>query len=268
MLSKVTAVCLSLIWLTTGYAQCQLESKSWDDLPHVGLRPSAEGLQIKAKGFTVSTAELWDVDHDTGRSVSIEHPNKLVTGNYHWLQLSGFVSSCSIELATTYYDAKRAPSPRHLLKQDKASLVITPIDLPKEHQQFRGKESWWFEVRKEGRKMANQIVYYRDSVGNRLSLITNEEGRVQVTFPDYITDTGMQQANHGRPPVRQFSLWLSSDDQQHISGFEYRYAPNPDNLHSLLWGGILACLGMVASVLLLVRIKRPKKRRATIVESE
>lgn len=268
MHSKLPLLWIGLLFANLVQAECHLETQTWDSLPHLMVRPSADGLQIKPKGFKPSEAVLWDVAHETGQSITLDQPTRLSAGNYHWLQLMGEQRECYITLATTYYDAKKDNSPRTLLTLNKTNLIITPVDLPKEHQQFRGTETWWFEVKQDGQPMINQTVYYWDSVGNQASLTSNNHGRFLLTFPTYTTEADNTHAGHNKRDSRQFAVWIASNTQSQISGFEYRYTPNPDNQHNLVWGTILAVIGMISAILLLVRMKKPKKRRAMTEESE
>ncbi len=268
MRSNVVIFWVGLLFVSLAHASCQLETQTWDSLPHLNVRPSANGLQVKAKNFTLSEVKLWDVHHHEGQSFITEQANVLLAGNYHWLQSIGQWQSCQVELATSHYDGKPDISPRGMLKIDKASLVISPVDLPREHRQFRGTESWWFEIRQQGYDVANRQIYFWDSVGHLQVLLTDEKGRFHLTFPSYLTDDNNVHADHNiRRESRSFALWVASDNEQMLSGFEYRYTPNPESQHDLFLGTLLAIGGMLLSLLLFVRFKKPKKHRAVTEET-
>ncbi len=103
-------------------------------------------------------------------------------GNYHWITAS---SEDGKRLASSvYYFSNPGAAPRELLQQDMSALEIKPLQLPREHSQFRANETWAFQVLYQGKPMPYATVQLETSNGTRRSQPSNGQGQFGVTFPD------------------------------------------------------------------------------------
>lgn len=147
-------------------------------------------------------------------------------GNYHWFSA---VDKEALRFASTVnYFSSPGPAPRQMLKQNKSPLEIKPVDLPREHQRFRANESWDFIVLTDGKPLPATRVLLETSNGSSISMTTNSEGIVSVTFPDDFAafaekhknhDMGGH-ASHGRQSA-QFVVSVQHENK--TSAFNYQY---------------------------------------------
>ena len=182
------------------------------------------------------------------------------TGNYHWLTANSadgkrFASS-------VYYFANPGAAPRHLLQQTFQPLEIKPIDLPREHNQYRANETWRFKANFQGNALGNTPIQFASSNGTQQNLMTDVNGLVAVTFPnDFQAQTPESEhaqhqthAGHGRRQLAQFALSVTQGEQ--IAAFNYQYAPDAFTHKSVLPALGFALAGMLlASPLLWYRRK-------------
>lgn len=171
------------------------------------------------------------------------------TGNYHWLTANNpdgkrFASS-------VYYFSNPGAAPRQLLQQHLQPLEIKPVDLPREHNQYRANETWLFKANVQGKPLSNAPIQFASSNGTQQTLTTDNNGLVAISFPDDFkpqaptTAHAQHQghAGHGRRQMAQFALSVSQGEQ--VAAFNYQYAPDTFTDKSILPALGFALAGML-----------------------
>lgn len=168
--------------------------------------------------------------------------------------------------STVVYFSNPGPAPRAMLAESAMPLEIVPLALPREHRHYRADETWGFELRAQGRPLADHPVVFETAQGTRLTLRSDARGRIQVDFPDDFPasepDDGHQ--GHRRGPRSDFVLsadWRDPDGRELATAFNYHYNPGAYYGKDIWLGGGFALLGMLAATPLLRR--REKGRAAT-----
>lgn len=182
-------------------------------------------------------------------------------GNYHWVTAEGVNGQRFA--STVHYFSNPGPAPRKMLMQDKISLEIRPVNLPREHQQFRANESWDFQVLSKGESLANVKVVLETSNGTTVELSTNNSGIVSVPFPDDFKSQDDEHKHHAqhasantghRRQSAKFVLSLQHEDI--ITAFNYKYRPDAFNNKVVIPAiGLLFFGSLVTGILLFRRRK-------------
>lgn len=158
--------------------------------------------------------------------------------------------------STIVYFSNPGPAPRAMLAQSAMPLEIVPATLPREHRHYRAGETWSFELRGNGRPLADHPVLFETEQGTRGSLFSDGQGRVQVTFPDdfpEVVEAG-DHAGHHRGAGSAFVLsavWRSPEGVELLTAFNQDYQPAAYAGKSPWLGGGFALLGMLAATPLL-----------------
>ena len=65
-----------------------------------------------------------------------------------------------------------------------SALEIKPLQLPREHNQYRANETWRFQTTFQGKPIAlKPSVQLATSNGTRQTLTSDAQGQVELTFP-------------------------------------------------------------------------------------
>lgn len=167
------------------------------------------------------------------------------------------ISETEIRLATTtwMFHAK-APSPATMLSTSRPGLVIQPLRIP-EHGGFREGSTWKFLVRFNGNPMPSARLAFDTENGSRSTLVADETGVVNVTFPHDFDAASIDKKAGTARSRRSFSLGTETerDGIHHISGFNHFYYPDQMRERNLLAGMGLFAFGMVLATPMLRRKK-------------
>lgn len=166
--------------------------------------------------------------------------------------------------STILYFSNPGPAPRAMLAESAMPLEIVPLALPREHRHYRADETWDFELRAQGRPLADHPVSFETAQGTRLSLRSDADGRIRIDFPDDFpaAEPGDGHQGHRRGPRSDFVLsasWRDADGRELSTAFNYDYRPGAYVGKDIWLGGGFALLGMLAATPLL----RRRERRGT-----
>lgn len=223
------------------------------------LRPgniAATQLTIIPSEKADSTDASWVVGLEKGHGVIKARSGQ--QGAYHWVTAREDRAHETRIANTLVHFASPAPPPRDMLSSSKAELEISPLKLPREHGQYRSGESWPFQVRLEGKPLAETAVYLATSQGTRRHLITDAAGRFDVVIPDdFAEHEETPDTRHGHRKMASFVLGTMTQSQGRkiISGFNYSYTPGPYADKNLSLGLGVLFLGMFTAAFLLLRKK-------------
>ena len=164
-----------------------------------------------------------------------------------------------LSAASTVYFSMPAPAPRAMLALVKSELEVTPDPLPREHQHFQENTGWGFIVRFNGQPLAKKEVHFQTAYGTKRQLLTDEKGKVLITFPEDFPDKqDDHNNNHGRRYAPFVVATSHADNGRHYtSAFNDLYAPGPYKDKSVWAGYGFLALGMISALPLLHR-KRKK----------
>lgn len=178
-------------------------------------------------------------------------------GGYYLLRVMGHGPQGEVATATTIkYFSNPGPAPRNLLAAGRPGFEIVPDPLPREHGHYRENETWTFHVRMDGKPMAKLPVVLETSNGTQAQFLTNDDGRVAVTFPGDFKDIPKDKWRHGRPPGSKFVLAVRNGGLLATYNGAYKLDAYGDKN---LWAGIgFAMLGMIAAVPIVRRKKATK----------
>ena len=183
------------------------------------------------------------------------------TGNYHWLTAT---SEDGKRLASSvYYFSNPGAAPRELLQQDMSALEIKPLQLPREHNQYRANETWRFQTTFQGKPLPNASVQLATSNGTRQTLTSDAQGQVELTFPDdfNVAEAAHQQhgdghAGHGGHGMTSAQFVVNVDHAGISSAFNYKYAPDAFTDKAVVPALGIALGGMLLASPLLWRRKK------------
>ena len=224
------------------------------DAAHVQIYPSIKGDETNAS---------WNVQLENGKAKIKSRGGR--QGGYHWASArhegDGIVSIAS----TMLYFSNPGPAPRAMLRQDKAELEIRPQRLPREHQHYRAKETWPFQLLYQGKPLAEAEVAFESRNGSSTVYQTNQDGLFDVSFPaDFpaLDEKASKHAGHHGRRKSDFilSTELHQDGRHLVSAFNYHYTPDAYADKDLTLGIGMAMLGMFAATPLL-RNRKKKDRK-------
>ena len=199
----------------------------------------------------------WEAEPRQGGTFGIKSRGN---GNYHWLTST---SEDSKRLASSvYYFSNPGPAPRSLLQQSTGTLEIKPLKLPREHNQYRAKETWVFQASYQGKPLANVSVQLDTSNGTHQTLGTDAQGQVALAFPDDFQPKIEEHQHHGGSHgghggmEQQAQFALTVQHEGITSAFNYKYAPDAFT-DKAVWPALGIALGgmLLASPLLWRRKK-------------
>lgn len=208
-----------------------------------------------AKGDSPSPP--WAAEAQEGGAFAVKSRG---AGNYH--RLTATTADGKRIASTVHYFSNPGPAPYSLLQQEVAALEIRPLQLPREHNQYRANETWEFQALYDGKPMPYVTVQLETSNGTRRSQPSNGLGQFGVTFPDDFQPKaaghqhhGAEHGGHGGMEQAQFALSVQYEGI--TSAFNYKYAPDAfaDKLVLPAVGFVFAGM-LLASPLLLRRRKK------------
>ena len=190
------------------------------------------------------------------QSVGTLQPPKGI-GGYYWLLAREENPRRILTASSVTYFSNPGPPPRELLKTQKNELMIVPVKLPREHNQFQSGKTWEFIVRSSDGAVADTTVLFASSQGTKQSLQTDANGVFSVTFPDDFPAPGSQHGGHGMHGrlSAQFGLMTSLVDGDHetVAAFNHIYTPHPLREKSRMLALGLLIVGMALSAPMLRR---------------
>lgn len=233
-------------------------------LPAMGQRGERAGATLRPAGIEAAEIQVFAADgpaerrqvvYPVGPDGAKFQPAVPKLGNYHWV-VARQESDVEVRVASTaWYFSNPGEAPAELLEQSRHELEIIPAPLPREHGNYRESEKWDFQVRWQGRPLADQPVTMETDAGSRSRFVTDAAGMATVLFPRDIAPARQTAGGHGAPRNARFVLAAEKQEggKRYLTAFNYTYAPDPDRERSLGWGAAFGLIGMVAALPLLRR---------------
>lgn len=146
-------------------------------------------------------------------------------------------------------------SPSSLVNHAKASLVITPTPLTREHQRYQSQNEYRYQVRFNGKPLADKAVTLRTSHGSEVQGVTDEEGRIRLAIPDDFSSVVAGRSNND-PADFYLSVEHNEGGREYRTTLSAPYYVNPSHWRST--GGGLAAMfaGVITGFVVLRRSRR------------
>ncbi|RMH60572.1 MAG: hypothetical protein D6678_05490 [Zetaproteobacteria bacterium] len=134
-------------------------------------------------------------------------------------------------------------SPERVTDARKTALEIVPDPLPREHWSYLSNHSFEFVLRFNGKPLADHPVTLTTSNGTELTLKSDANGRVRLTFPDDFPEVhpGFM---HNKPAGFTLRLAHVSQGKRYLTTLAGDYRTDPAHWQSF-YGGVLVAGGGV-----------------------
>ena len=204
--------------------------------------------------------------------------DKPASGGFHWLSAREERADKVLVASTVYSFGERgAKDPTAMFMQQRQELEIIPQPFPREHSRYRANEHWKFLVRFNGYPLPGQKVILETQNGSRLELLTNEQGQLDVTFPDDFKATeqpgdnsehrmGMMQGMQGSEFV--LATEYIGAGKSYLTAFNGSYGKNAYDKRSILMGLGFTLLGMAGAIPLLRQRSKASKDANSAARNE
>lgn len=209
----LTALCLFALSGSV-LAQTKQSEPAWTQAPLLITAPSKgeQRTQALLRGENLDATELWV--HPPFKtqvsqpylSTKTEAGFALKTqgiGNYHLIT----ANQAGRSAATAYYFSNPGPVPRQLLQTNWSELVIKPLALPREHNQYQSDSRWRFQVNYQTKPLANTKVQLDTSNGSHQTLLTDAQGQFDLVFPNDFQDKVA--SPHCYTPRAWYATWTA-----------------------------------------------------------
>jgi len=184
--------------------------------------------------------------------------------NYHALVINQ-TDTNSVKSSVRYIYGHGRPSkisPTKITQMKKSELEIAPAPLPREHDRYKGSNSYKFELHFKGEALANTKVELITSNGSKETFKSDEDGEFKVTMPN-----DFKEVKKGRRANRPAEFMLKASHIQdgitYASTFAMPYHVNPtDYWQSKTFGLTILFIGLIIGIFMFRNINKKKKRKA------
>ncbi len=184
--------------------------------------------------------------------------------NYHALVINQKHDK-NVNSSVRYIYSRGKPSkvsPTKITQLQKSELEIAPVLLPKEHNHYKGSESYKFELRFEGHTLPEHTIAFTTSNGTKETFHTDENGKFCVTMPDDFKDVKMKRRAN-KPAEFVLAVTYEHEGIRYNSTLAMPYYVNPmDYWQTQTLAIVLVILGLIIGIYMLRNIHKKKKRKA------
>ena len=201
------------------------------------------------------------------RELSMEHGlitlPKTGMANYHALVVNQ-TDENSINSSVRYIYGHGRPSqisPTKVTKMKKSELEISPSPLPREHDRYKGSNSYKFELHFKDEALPNTKITLNTSNGSEDTFQSDKDGEFKVTIPN-----DFKEVKTGRRANRpaEFILKVSHlhEGLTYTTTFAMPYYVNPvDYWQSKIYGLVILVIGLIIGIFMFRNINKKKKRK-------
>ncbi len=184
--------------------------------------------------------------------------------NYHALVINQRQNQI-INSSIRYIYSRGRPSkvsPTKITRLQKSDLEIAPVLLPKEHNHYKGSESYKFELRFKEKALAYHSVVLTTSNGTKKTFESDEGGRFCITMPNDFTDVKMKRRAN-KPAEFILAVTYEHEGITYNSTLAMPYHVNPlDYWQTQTFAVILVLLGIAIGIFMLRNIHKKKKGKS------
>lgn len=184
--------------------------------------------------------------------------------NYHAL-VANQTKENVIKSSVRYIYSRGRPSkisPTKITQFQKSELEIAPILLPKEHNNYKGSESYAFVLRFKDEVLPQHDIIFTTSNGTKNTFKSDEDGRFSVTMPNDFKDVKMKKRAN-RPGEFILSTVYKSKGITYDSTLAMPYYVNPiDYWQTQALAVVLVIFGLIIGIYMLRNVNKKKKRKA------
>ena len=184
--------------------------------------------------------------------------------NYHALVVNQTLEK-SVSSSVRYIYSRGRPSkvsPTKITQEQKSEFEIAPILLPKEHNHYKGSNTYDFELRIQGEKLPKHSITFTTSNGTTETFTSDEDGTFKVTMPNDFKDVKMKRRAN-KPAEFILSATYTHKGISYSSTLAMPYYVNPiDYWHTQTLAIALVFIGLALGIFMLRNINKKKKRKA------
>jgi hypothetical protein len=184
--------------------------------------------------------------------------------NYHALVINQTTEN-SVKSSVRYIYSRGRPSkvsPTKITQIQKSALEIAPILLPKEHNNYKGSNTYEFELRFMDKILPQHTVTFATSNGTKETFKSDEDGKFYVTLPNDFKDVKMKRRAN-RPAEFNLAAAYVNEGISYNSTLAMPYYVNPlDYWHTQPLAIVLVFLGLVIGIFMFRNIHKKKNRKA------
>ncbi len=184
--------------------------------------------------------------------------------NYHALVLIQSTEE-TIQSSVRYLYSHGRPSktsPTKITQYHKSRLEIEPVLLPKEHNHYKGSNSYDFRLRFDDNRLGYHPITLTTSNGTTLKVESDEGGRFQIKMPNDFKEVKMKRRAN-RPAEFILSASYSHEGINYSTTLAMPYHVNPlDYWHEQTFAIVLVFLGIMMGIFMFRNIHKTKKRKA------
>jgi len=268
----ITVLLFSVLLQAEGFINWQppvVKAKKTGKQEHMGHggRKSKQ-FQVNGLNLAATTEAYYLMPTLEKRELTLE--NGLIslprTGmeNYHALVVKQ-IQEKSISSSVRYIYSRGRPSkvsPTKITQLQKNELEIAPILLPKEHNHYKGSESYRFELRFKGDVLADHNITFTTSNGTEETFKSNKNGQFTVAMPNDFKDVKMKRRAN-RPAEFILAAAYKNEGISYNATLAMPYYVNPiDYWQTQMLAVILVFIGLALGIYMLRNINKKKKRKA------
>lgn len=183
--------------------------------------------------------------------------------NYHALvinQTSDKTVNSSVRYIYSYGKPSKT-SPTKITQFQKSDLEIEPILLPREHDEYKGSNSYDFLVRFKGKVLPKHEINFTTSNGTKESLNSDEDGEFSITMPNDFSDVKMGRRKN-KPAEFVLLASYTYQDKTYTTTLAMPYHVNSvDYWNSREAGTVVLILGLILGLYLFRNINKKKKKQ-------
>ncbi len=184
--------------------------------------------------------------------------------NYHALVVNQ-TKEKSVSSSVRYIYSHGRPSkvsPTEITRFQKSELEIAPVLLPKEHNNYKGSNTYKFELRFKGGVLPKHTVTFTTSNGSEETFQSDEYGKFSVTMPNDFKDVKMKRRAN-RPAEFILAAAYGHEGIDYGSTLAMPYYVNPiDYWQTQALAVVLVVLGLITGIFMFRNIHKKKKRKA------
>lgn len=181
--------------------------------------------------------------------------------NYHALVINQ-IHDNNVNSTVRYIYGHGRPSktsPTKITQLKKSILEIAPTPLPREHDRYKGSNTYHFELRFKGEALSNTQITLTTSNGSEATFKSDEDGEFKITLPnDFNNVKAARRAN--RPAEFILKASYADEDVNYTTTLSMPYHVNPiDYWQSRPMAVAVVFLGLFIGLFLFRNIHKKKK---------
>lgn len=184
--------------------------------------------------------------------------------NYHALFIQQ-TQAQNVSSSVRYIYSHGRPSkvsPTKITQLQKSDLEIAPILLPKEHNNYKGSNTYKFELRFKGKVLPKHSIIFTTSNGTKETFQSDVNGKFCVTMPNDFQNVTMKRRSN-KPAEFILATAYENEGINYSSTLAMPYYVNPiDYWQTQVLAVVLVLLGLVIGIYMLRNINKKKKRKA------